>query len=47
MARPEAYIGHADRLSAADGRLTNDGTDNFLKAFPDAFDKWVAANGRG
>ncbi len=46
MAQPEAYIGHADKLFDADGRLINDGTANFLKAFLDAFDKWIAANGR-
>ena len=46
MAQPEVYIGHADRLFGGDGRLTNDGTANFLKTFLDAFDKWVAATGR-
>ena len=44
MPQPEAYIGHADKLFDADGRLANPGTEEFLKMFLAAFVKWIAAN---
>lgn len=47
MQQPEAYIGSADKLFDADGKLTNDSTRKFLQAFLQAFDKWIAAHSRG
>jgi chromate reductase len=44
MPQPEAYIGHADKLFDADGKLANPGTEKFLAGFLAAFVKWIAAN---
>ncbi len=44
MAQPEAYIGGADKLFDAQGKLVNDGTRKFLQDFMQAFDAWIAAN---
>lgn len=44
MPQPEAYIGHADKLFDANGRLVEDGTRKFLQGFMQAFAAWVAAN---
>jgi chromate reductase len=44
MQMPEAYIGGADKLFDADGKLTNEGTRKFLVGFMDAFADWVTAN---
>jgi chromate reductase len=33
MARPEAYLGGADKYFGADGKLTKDGTRKFLESF--------------
>jgi len=44
MPQPEAYIGHADKLFNANGRLVEDGTRKFLQGFMQAFAAWVAAN---
>jgi chromate reductase len=44
MAQPEAYIGGADKLFDASGKLVNDGTRKFLQGFMQAFEAWVAAN---
>jgi chromate reductase len=41
MQQPEAYIGGANKLFDASGNLTNDSTRDFLKAFVDAFARWV------
>ena len=41
LQQPEAYIGHADKLFGADGKLANDGTAKFLKSFLGAFDAWI------
>lgn len=41
MQQPEAYIGGAHQLFDADGRITNDGTRDFLKSFAQAFAGWV------
>lgn len=41
MQQPEAYIGGAHQLFDAEGRITNDGTRDFLKAFAQAFAGWV------
>ena len=45
MAQPEAYLGGADKLFDAAGKLTNDGTRKFLQGFMQAYAAWVAANG--
>ncbi len=44
MAQPEAYIGGADKLFDANGKLVSDGTRKFLQSFLQAFAAWVAAN---
>ncbi len=44
MAQPEAYIGGADKLFDASGKLINDGTRKFLESFMHAFEAWIAAN---
>jgi chromate reductase, NAD(P)H dehydrogenase (quinone) len=41
MQQPEAYIGGAAKLFDDAGNLTNDSTRQFLKAFVDAFARWV------
>jgi len=46
MAQPEAYIGGADKLFDASGKLINDGTRKFLESFMHAFEAWIAAKGR-
>jgi chromate reductase, NAD(P)H dehydrogenase (quinone) len=42
MQQPEAYIGGADKLFDASGKLVNDGSRAFLQQFVEAFAKWVA-----
>jgi chromate reductase len=44
MAQPEAYIGGADKLFDATGKLVNDGTRDFLRGFMQAYAAWVTAN---
>ena len=44
MAQPEAYIGGADRLFDATGKLANDGTRKFLQGFMQAYGAWITAN---
>ena len=44
MPQPEAYIGHAAELFDAEGRLTSDGTRQFLRRFMAAFAEWIEAN---
>jgi chromate reductase len=46
MQQPEAYIGGADKLFDAQGKLVNDGTRKFLQDFMEAFGSWIAANGK-
>lgn len=41
MPQPEAYIGGADKLFDAAGKITNDGTRGFLTKFMEAFAAWV------
>jgi chromate reductase len=41
MQQPEAYIGGADKLFDASGKLTNDSTRDFLTKFGQAFAAWV------
>lgn len=44
MQQPEAYLGHADKLFDADGKLASDGTRKFLEGFMQAFARWIADN---
>jgi chromate reductase len=46
MAQPEAYIGGADKLFDATGKLANDGTRKFLQGFMPAYGAWIIANTR-
>ncbi len=46
MAQPEAYIGGADKLLDAGGKLSNDGTRNFLHGFMAAFEAWIITNSK-
>jgi chromate reductase len=46
MQQPEAYLGAADKLFGADGKLANDGTRKFLQGFMEAFAAWISANAR-
>jgi len=46
MQQPEAYIGGASQLFDAQGKLSNDGTRDFLKSFARAFAAWVDAHAR-
>lgn len=46
MAQPEAYIGGADKLFDANGKLANDGTHKFLQDFVQAFGAWITANSK-
>ena len=44
MAQPEAYLGGADKLFDAGGKLVNDGTRRFLAGFMQAYEAWITAN---
>jgi len=44
MPQPEAYIGGADKLFDANGRLVSDGMRKFLQGFMQAYAVWIAAN---
>ena len=44
MAQPEAYLGGADKLFDATGKLVSDGTSEFLRGFMRAYGDWIAAN---
>ena len=46
MQQPEAYIGGADKIFDANGKLTNDGTRTFLQNFLLAFAAWITANSK-
>lgn len=46
MAQPEAYLGGADKLFDAEGKLANDGTRKFLTDFLLAYAVWVKANAK-
>jgi len=41
LQQPEMYIGGANKLFDADGKLTSDATRDFLKKFLDAFAAWI------
>jgi chromate reductase, NAD(P)H dehydrogenase (quinone) len=44
MQQPEAYIGGVAELFDTNGKLTNEGTRNFLSKILEAFAAWIAAN---
>lgn len=44
MQQPEAYIGGADKLFDASGKIANDGTRGFLTKFLEAYAAWVEKN---
>ena len=46
MQQPEAYIGGADKLFDASGKLANDGTRKFLQQFIEVFANWVAVHAK-
>jgi len=46
MQQPEAYIGGADKLFDAQGKLANDATRAFLQKFLEAFATWIGRNAR-
>jgi chromate reductase len=41
MQQPEAYVGGADKLFDADGRLTVQSTRDFMSNFMQAYEKWI------
>jgi chromate reductase len=41
MQQPEAYLGGADKLFDANGKIANDGTRQFLTKFTEAFADWI------
>jgi len=41
MQQPEAYVGGADKLFDANGKITNEGTRSFMTKFLEAFAAWV------
>lgn len=41
MQQPEAYVGNVADLLDDQGKLTNEGTRNFLETFTDAFVDWI------
>jgi len=46
LQQPEAYIGGADKLFDAGGKLINDGTRKFFEQFMQAFAAWITANAK-
>jgi chromate reductase len=44
MQQPEAYVGHADKLFDANGKLTNESFRKFLHDFMQAFAGWIQRN---
>ena len=44
LQQPEAYIGGADKLFDAQGKLTSDSTRAFLHKYLDAFAAWIERN---
>ncbi len=46
MPQPEAYIGGADKLFDAEGKITNAGTREFLGKYMAAFADWIERNGK-
>jgi chromate reductase len=46
MQQPEAYVGGADKLFDAEGKLTNESTRKFLQDFMQAYAAWVETNAK-
>ncbi len=46
MPQPEVYLGGADKLFDAEGKLANEGTRKFLHGFMQAYAAWVGANAK-
>ena len=46
MQQPEAYLGGADKLFDADGKLADESCRKFLEGFIRAFAAWIEANGK-
>jgi chromate reductase len=46
MPQPEAYLGGADKLFDANGKLADDGTRKFLETFMQAYASWIEANSK-
>ncbi len=46
MQQPEAYVGGVASLLDADGRVTNEGTREFLRKYAEAFAAWIEATAR-
>ena len=46
MPQPEAYLGGADKLFDANGKLVNEGSSKFLQQFMAAFADWITAHAR-
>ena len=46
LQQPEAYIGAADKLFGADGKLNNEGTAGFLKKYAETFAVWIETNSK-
>ena len=44
LQQPEAYIGGADKLFAADGSIANPTTKEFLGKYLAAFEQWIGRN---
>jgi chromate reductase, NAD(P)H dehydrogenase (quinone) len=47
MQQPEAYIGHADKLFDAEGKLNNPETGKFLDKIMQSFAAWVERTAKG
>jgi chromate reductase len=46
MAQPEVYLGGADKLFDAQGKLANERTRKFLQGFVQLFSEWITANAK-
>lgn len=46
MQQPEAYVGKVKEVMSADGTITSDETDAFLKKFMLAFERWASVRAR-
>lgn len=44
LQQPEAYLGGADKLFDAEGKLINDSTREFLRKFVEEFARWIEVN---
>jgi len=46
MQQPEAYVGGADKLFDAEGKLSNESTRKFLQDFMQAYAAWIETNAK-